>query len=392
MSAVVTGIGWVGSAGCGREALAGALASGTPVVREVDRTAGWHARGAARTAALVEDGALARWVTPAAARRMSRPSRMALAAARMALEDAGRAGEPADGVVLGTAFGPAAFTEKLLGEILADPETASPFLFTECVANAPAAGIALALKARGTNWTITQREAGAVLALGRAAREIEERRASTVLAGAVEEITPLLHAALDRFRALARPRDGEIARPYDRRRSGFLAAEGATVLHLEEEGSASSPLARIVASGGAFDPTASPGGFGRGGAAVGSAIRERLSRIGIEPGSIEAVAGGASGAVDGDRGEAEALRAIFGEAVPPVLAPRGALGVYGGGILGAAVLAVAGAEFARPAGFAETDPELGVLPFAGGELRARRVLVLTLGSGGACGFAVLERA
>lgn len=364
MPAAITGVGHVGASGLGLDAVARALAGEPPRATEVDRSAGWHVAGSARTALLCPDADLTPWVSPTAARRMSRPSRLAVAAAKMAVEQA-RAAE-VDGVVLATAFGPAAFTEKLLREILADPETASPFLFTECVANAPTAEVAIAIGARGTNWSIPQREAGPVLALARAATEIEEGRARGVVAGAVEEMTPLLHGVLDRFRALARPRpDGERARPFAPDRDGFVAAEGATALVLEDEDAARArgarPLARILARGSAFDPTASPGTWGREGEAIG-----RVMRRSIDPASIDLVVSGASGARDGDREEALALDALFeGIVAPRVIAPKGALGEFAGGYLLAAVLALSDG--------------------------ARRVLVTALASGGAAGWLVLER-
>ena len=80
-------------------------------------------------------------------------------------------------VVLATAFGALLFTEKLVHQILDEgPESAQPFYFSECVANAAAARVAIALGARGANVTITEREAGPLLALARAAQEVREGR------------------------------------------------------------------------------------------------------------------------------------------------------------------------------------------------------------------------
>jgi hypothetical protein len=161
---------------------------------------------------------------------MSPPSKLAVAAARMATAEAGGTAEAGlTEVVLATAFGPASFTERLLRGLLAEgPETASPFLFTECVANAPAAQVAIACQARGPNITVTQREAGPLLALGRAAADVATGSVARALAGAVDESPPLVHALLDRYGALSRPtaEGGEVARPFDRRRSGFYMGEG----------------------------------------------------------------------------------------------------------------------------------------------------------------------
>jgi 3-oxoacyl-[acyl-carrier-protein] synthase II len=406
---VVTGLGTVGAFGCGREALAGGLAAGRPRLAEVDRAAGYHRPGGARRAALLGPDAtapLAEWVTPAEARRMSPPSRLVVASTRMALADAGlpRAGtgDPAAAVVVATAYGPSSFTEGLVRQIFLDnPEAASPFLFTESVANAPAAQVAIALRARGAVLTLCQREAGSLLALGRAAAEIASGRAPLALAGTVEEMTPLLHAVLARFGALAEPAiegDGEeVARPFDRRRNGFLAAEGATMLALEPAAAARARgarvLARVLAWGSAFDPSASPSGWGRGEAGIAAALRRGLDRAGLVPGNLGAVVAGASGTRDGDRLEGLALRALFegaGAALPPVVAPKSITGEYGGGFLASAVLAAAGAPFGPPDGAVEPDPELGIVPHAGGALAgAAPILVTCCAAGGAVAWVVL---
>src|SRR6185503_20252082 len=103
------------------------------------------------------------------------------------------------------------------------PESASPFLFTESVANAPAAQIAIAVQAKGPNLTIVQGEAGALTAVGRGLAEVAAGRADRALVGSIQEMPSLLHALLGRFGALARPDGdgGEVARPFDRRRAGF---------------------------------------------------------------------------------------------------------------------------------------------------------------------------
>jgi 3-oxoacyl-(acyl-carrier-protein) synthase len=100
--AVITGLGTIGPCGHGREAVAAALAAGQPVAAAVDRVAGLHREGGARLAALVGERDLSRWLPPADARRMSFPSKLVVAAVRMALADAGltvtEAGGPRTGV------------------------------------------------------------------------------------------------------------------------------------------------------------------------------------------------------------------------------------------------------------------------------------------------------
>ena len=195
---LITGLGTLGGWGGGSDRLAAALAAGLPLVREIDRAAGYHLPCGSRRACLVPPGELAGWLSPGEARRMSPPSKLAVAASRMALRCSGmptEADQEGTAVVIATAFGPSTNTEALLRQILCEgPEAASPSLFMESVANAPAAQIAIALKARGASLTVCQREAGPLLALSTGAAEIAAGRSGRVLSGAVDEVTPLLHA------------------------------------------------------------------------------------------------------------------------------------------------------------------------------------------------------
>jgi 3-oxoacyl-(acyl-carrier-protein) synthase len=395
-------MGTVGSSGAGVSALAQALASGTPSFGLVDRTARLHEEGGARSASLAAELDLTAWVPGSAARRMSAPSRFAVAAAKMALAQSGgeaAAREPT-AVVLSTSFGPSSFTERLLRSLESEgPEAASPFLFTECVANAPAAQVAISCSATGANITVVQREAGPLLAVARGAAEVAAGRTPRALVGVVDEMPPLAHAILDRFGALARPDGpgGERARPFDRWRHGFVAAEGATVVVLEDEAAAvargAEVLTRVRAWGSAFDPTASRVGWGKGHASLGRAVRRGLDRARLHPHHIDRIVSGASGSVGGDRLEGRTLLEAWGGApLPVVLAPKGVTGEYGGGFLAAALVASSAAQLGPTAGFEEPDPEIGITPHRGGPLSAAsRALVMALASGGACAWLVLEK-
>jgi 3-oxoacyl-[acyl-carrier-protein] synthase II len=403
----ITGLGTVGAYGCGSESLRQILADPGPLSRlsEIDLASGYHREHGARRAFLSAGQKLSEWLAPGEARRMSPPSKLTVASARMALRGAGFADGRCDreetSVVVSTSYGPSSYSEALLKQILFEgPDATSPFYFTESVANAPAAQIAILCRARGPSVTICQREAGALLAVAQGADDIAAGKAPCSLAGSVEEVTPLLHALLDRFGALARPgEDGaEVARPFDRRRDGFLISEGATVLFLEPEESAAGrgvrPLARLLAWGSAFDPSASRSGWGTGAERLARSLLRTLERAGLDLGQIDRIVSGASGARDGDLLEARMLRAAWAASgnrpLPPVLAPKAAVGEYGGGFLGAAVLAAGGAEFGPTPGFGEPDPEVGVVPHDGSPLPPpSTVLVTSLAAGGAAAWLVL---
>lgn len=398
--AVVSGMGFVGSSGCGRQALAEALHRGAPTVTALECFSGLHKEGSIPKAALVRNEDLSSWLSSRQARRMSPPSKFAVAAARMALEDAGLPKEALAtelGIVLATSFGPSSFTEGLLEQIfLQGPHAASPFLFTESVANAPAAQTALALKARGANLTITQREAGPLLALARGAAEVSQGRLRSALVLAVDEMTPLLHGVLRRFGALTTSGAGEIPRPFDRRRDGYLAAESAAVAVLEPAAEARRRGARVLARVGAvvrgFDPGASRTGWGQDPAPLATTLSRGLERAGLTPADFDRIVSGAAGTSKGDLLEAKVLRRVWGETpLPPILVPKTVTGEHGGGFLASALLAAGGTSFGAPVGFGEIDPEIAIVPHDGRSLQPpQRLLATSLAPGGAAVWVVLE--
>jgi len=111
-------------------------------------------------------------------------------------------------------------------------------------------------------------------------------------------------------------------------------------------------------------------------------------QLGARLRGVDAVISGASGARVGDALEAEVLRAVLPHR-PPVLVPKAVHGEYGGGTLGAALLALQGSAFGHPVGCTEPDRALGIVP-ASGRIRARSVLCSALAAGGAAAWLILE--
>ena len=400
---VVTGIGCIGSFGLGVAALRQALATGVANTSEINRSAGYHRKGSATQAATTGEQDLTPWLSDDDGRRMSQFSQHGVTCARMALASANLHELPSErtAVTIATAFGPGGFTERLALQVLQKGgKFASPFLFTDCVANAAAGQIAIATGARGANLTICQREAGPLLAVAQAANDLRLGRADVCLAGAIDELHPLSHAILDRFRALARPstRDGvqeddvleERPRPFDQYRNGYLAGDGGTILVLEREQHAVARGARILARVGggarAFDATAPRTGHGTGSAALAARLRERL---GAHLHEIDAVISAASGARRGDALEAEILRLAVPH-MPRVLTPKAVTGEFGGGTIASAMLALAGADFGKPAGCRHEDANLGI-EISAGPVTARHILCSAHAAGGVSSWLTFEK-
>lgn len=407
---VVTGMGMVSCHGCDLEEQRRAVEAGRPRLSEVDREAGYHRLHGSRLAALVDPDCYKAILPPIKARRMSPPSRFAVVATDLALADAGWEGplsvegerdEASTGnetaVVFGTSFGPSSYTERILRQILLEsPQAASPMLFTESVANAPAAQVALRHECRGPNITVTQREASAVLALIEAVGLLRAGRARRALVGGVEELNPLLHSILDRFGALAgsrafsrrtpRPFDlDEAARPQDANRDGFNAGEGAGVLVIERAEDAAERGARVRARIGAharaFEPSApstswaaqpSPAVVGR----LGQELAEVL-------GGVERFVAGANGSIPGDAYEAALAEAVGVRA--PGLTPKAVVGEQGMAGLVGGLFALEGTETRRATDYVPFSSAAVVQPAVSSE-PVRSVLVSACASGGAIGW------
>ncbi len=403
MNIVISGLGVVTSGAWGWDEAKDLFSAADPRPVNIDRSAGYHREGGARKALLVDAGRMGDWLSPMAARRMSPASRFAVCASLMAFRDAGLEPQPDDGttaVVMGTTYGAAFVTEKILRQVfLEGPESVSPALFTESVANAPAAQIALAVGARGANNTVTQRQVSVIAALKQATGLLRRGSADRVLVGAVDEMSPLLHAILDRFAALAQPDDDgvETGRPFDARGSGWLGAEGAAVVLLEREDAVrnrgGSFRARLLGAGSAFDPGAPRSGWGKSPGPRAQALGAFLEDHGVSPGTVDRIVCSAGGLREADRLEARLIREVLGESLlPPVLAPTATAGSHGGVLLAGSVLAASGVTFGPTPGFAVPDREAGIVPHDGRPLpRPETVLLTACAPGGSAGWALLGR-
>src|SRR5258707_9406032 len=89
----------------------------------------------------------------------------AVAATRLAIDDAGASLPNDAGVTLGTALGPVQTSVDYMQEYVSrGPALAPPQLFAESVANAPGSHIAIEFDLRGFNITMTQRESSLLAA------------------------------------------------------------------------------------------------------------------------------------------------------------------------------------------------------------------------------------
>jgi 3-oxoacyl-[acyl-carrier-protein] synthase II len=234
---VVTGIGPVSPVGIGREPLWDALVAGRSGIKQVTLfdTTDFPVKIAGEIQGFDPHDYLDRKEV----RRTDRASHFAVAAARLAWDDADSPQtEPSrTAVVVSTGIGGLS-TMIAQHKVLLErgPDRVSPFLVPMMMPNAPAGHVAMEMGFTGPNTCITTACAASGHAVGEGYRYIRDGIADVALAGGTEAvITPLSMAGFAQMQALTRNPDAERAsRPFDADRDGFVLAEGATVLVLEE--------------------------------------------------------------------------------------------------------------------------------------------------------------
>jgi 3-oxoacyl-[acyl-carrier-protein] synthase II len=318
---VVTGLGMVGPLGIGwqdawRAALAGASGAG-PITR-FDASA--HA---CRIACEVPDFEPGDFVDRRAARRMDRASQMAVAAARLALDDAGLAiegGGARAGAVIATGNGGSeSFEESHRALVERGAERASPTMVSMMIVNMSAGHVSMQLGLRGPTSCVVTACASGNHGIGDAAAVIRRGAADVMLAGGTEAgVTPFCMAGLDATRALSRRNDDPegASRPYDVGRDGFVAAEGAGVLVLESLEHARARGAEIVCELRGYGQSADayhltdPEPSGRWQLA---AMRQALSTGGLRPEDLDYVNAHGTSTPTGDPVEISAIRQLVGD-------------------------------------------------------------------------------
>ncbi len=397
----VTGIGVVAPGAIGVDAFRSALFGGASSAAEIDRFDTSAMRS--HRAALVRDFKAKDFIAVMKIRRMNNLSRMALAAAKMAINDVGLdvAGLARTdvGVAIGTAFGPVQTSVEYLREYIEKGAAlAPPQLFAESVANAPGSHIAIEHGFEGFNVTFTQRESSVLTSLMFASGQILKGEVKAAICGGVDEMNEVLYSVLDRIGALARAAGDveEAGRPFDRRRNGMIVGEGAVAMVLERASALrGTPWAFVSGFGIAKDETATISDWGTNAAAGVRAMRAALDDAGIAPGDVSAVWACANGSVRGDLLEARALGELFGHACPPVAATKGTFGEYaaGGGVhLASAIMAVRDQRLPASVGFDATEAGVAIpVTSEPAQIELRHVLVNSLSAGGGVVCAVISR-
>ncbi len=322
---VVTGLGAVTPVGNSPEAMwknIVAGVSGAAPIQSFDVT-----NFKTKFACEVKDLNVADYLDRKEARKMDRYTQLALIAAKQAVEDSGMDLEKVDknriGVVYGVGIGGInTFEEevKYYGVHEAEGPKFSPFFIPKMIADIAAGHISIMYGFHGPNYITASACASSSNALADAFNLIRLGKANAILAGGAESaICACGVGGFNAMKALSTRNDEpeKASRPFSASRDGFVMAEGAGCLILEELEHAKARGAKIYAemvgagmSGDAYHITAShPEGLG-----AKLVMQNALEDAELKPEDIDYINVHGTSTHVGDISEAKAIKDVFGEA------------------------------------------------------------------------------
>ena len=346
-------------------------------------------------------------------RRNDRYTQFALAATRQAMSQAGLPerleGDLADrtGTIIGSGLGGSGtLIEQISINATRGPERLSPFFIPMAIANLASGQTAISSGARGPNFATVSACATAGHAIGEAGEIIIRGDADMMLAGGSEApVYEALVGGFDAMRALSTRNDDPAgaSRPFDKGRDGFVIAEGAGVLVLEELDHARRRGAAVLAELCGYGATADANHItlpAPGGAGGVRAARMAIAKAGIAPADIDMINAHATATGEGDPAELSAFREVFGEHAPNVsiTATKSAIGhtLGAAGGIGAVTAICAMRDGCVPPTLNLVDPddavgELDCTPLKSRSREIRAALVNAFGFGGQNSALIVRR-
>lgn len=265
------------------------------------------------------------YMSPKDARKFDPFVSFGVAAAVQAIRDSAidvnETNSPRVGVAMGAGIGGLSTIEDNTAKWLEarTPRKISPFFIPGSIINAAAGQVSIMYGLRGPNLALVTACTTSTHSIGIAARAIQHGDADAMIAGGSEmAFTPLGLGSFCQARALSSRNDApeQASRPWDRDRDGFVMAEGAGAVVLEEYEHARARGARIYAefagfgmSGDAHHITAPPEDGEGARLAMVNAVRD----AGLDPSAVQYINAHATSTELGDRAETVAIKRAFGD-------------------------------------------------------------------------------
>ncbi len=319
---VITGIGAITPIGIGKDAFWNALIEGKSGVGPITRFD--VSEYTTKIAGEVSDFVVTDFIDKKEAKRMDRSTQYAVAASKLAIDDAKLDLEAEDreriGVIIGTGIGGMeALYEQYKVLFAKGPGRISPFLVPMMIGNMASGMTSIRFGLQGPSSCVVTACATGTNSIGDAARAIKYGDADVMLAGGTEApISPAALAGFGSMKALSTRNDEpeRASRPFDKDRDGFVMGEGAGVIVLESLEHALARGAHIYAelAGYAYNSDAyhitapAPGGV-----MAAKAMRQALKDGGIEPNEVDYINAHGTSTGLNDKNETMAIKEVFGD-------------------------------------------------------------------------------
>ena len=319
---VITGLGMLTPLGADVASTWEGIKAGKSGIRNIDHfdTESF----ATRFAGLVPEFDIADYLSPKDARKMDVFIQYGLVAAIQAIRDAGLDMDKEDADRVGAAFGSGIggltnIEDNHRKMLDSGPRKLSPFFVPGTIINMIAGNLAIMYGMKGPNFAITTACTTGTHNIGFAAQQIMLGQADVMVAGGSEKgSTPLGMGGFAAARALSTRNDDPqgASRPWDRGRDGFVLADGAGAVVLEDYEHAKARGATIYAelagfgmSDDAYHITAPA----EGGVGAMKAMENALRNAGVTADEVDYINAHGTSTQMGDLAEIAAIKSLFGE-------------------------------------------------------------------------------
>jgi 3-oxoacyl-[acyl-carrier-protein] synthase II len=320
---VITGIGIVSPVGIGRDVAWKALLAGKSGIAPITLFDASEFR--VRFAGEVKGFDALQFMEKKKLKEMDRFAQLAVAAAKMAIEDA-QLELPTDeekneaGCFIGSGIGGLHTLEEAKRTLMEKgPSRLSPYSIPGLIANMAAGQVSMAHGLRGPSYCNTSACSSGAHALGEAAEWIRRGKAQVMVAGGAEAtVTPVGIGSFAAMFALSKRNDApeKASRPWEKNRDGFVCGEGSAVLVLESLTRAKKRGAKIYAEVTGYGASSdahhltqpAPNGEG-----AQRSMRMALKDAGVNPEQIDYVNAHGTSTPVGDVEESRAIEAVFGD-------------------------------------------------------------------------------
>lgn len=284
-----------------------------------------------RVAAECRDFDATKYMDPKEAKRSDRYTHFAVAAAKLAMQDANLKEGDVDperfGVLIGSGVGGMDTIEKQSRAFIErGPRRVSPFMIPNLLANMSSGVVAIEVGAKGVNFSVVSACATGTHAIGEALLHLQMGREDIILAGGSEAaVTPLSFAGFCAMKAMATNFNDEpqrASRPFDADRCGFVMGEGAGVIVLERYEHAVARGAKIYCELSGYGATCdayhitSPDIEGRG---LAQCLSRTMEDAGVAPEQVDYINAHGTSTPYNDKFETAAIRKVFGAAADKLM-------------------------------------------------------------------------